>query len=198
MDNHTCTVRECGGRTVGRGYCRKHYNRWHKHGDPEVTKRRPQGMTLADAFEYFGYTESEAGCHNWNGYTSHSGYAAIRWDYTYLYTHRVAYELANGSIPEGLEVDHICHNKRCVNPAHLRAVTRKQNIENHNGAHANSKSGVRGVCRDSSTGKWRAQVKHNHVNYYLGLYDDLASAESVVVSTRNRLHTHNDRDRTAA
>lgn len=42
--------------------------------------------------------------------------------------HRIAYELAIGSIPEGLQIDHLCRVKLCVNPAHMEPVT---NTENH-------------------------------------------------------------------
>lgn len=41
--------------------------------------------------------------------------------------HRYAYEAANGPIPEGLEVDHLCKVTLCVRPAHLEAVTRREN-----------------------------------------------------------------------
>lgn len=44
-----------------------------------------------------------------------------------VYAHRWAYELAYGEIPEGLEVHHECRNKLCVNPDHLRLVTRLEN-----------------------------------------------------------------------
>lgn len=41
--------------------------------------------------------------------------------------HRVAYELIVGPIPEGLELDHLCRLKRCVNPRHLEPVTSAEN-----------------------------------------------------------------------
>lgn len=44
-----------------------------------------------------------------------------------LGAHRVAYFLGYGPIPEGLVIDHLCGNKRCVNPAHLEAVTQRTN-----------------------------------------------------------------------
>lgn len=42
--------------------------------------------------------------------------------------HRFFYEHFIGEIPEGLEIDHLCHNTICVNPAHLEAVTHSENL----------------------------------------------------------------------
>jgi hypothetical protein len=42
--------------------------------------------------------------------------------------HRIAYTLEHGPIPDGLTIDHLCRNRRCCNPAHLEAVTERENI----------------------------------------------------------------------
>lgn len=59
------------------------------------------------------------------------GYGQIGWQenkqqFMYL-AHRVAWVIANGQIPDGLTIDHLCRTRRCVNPAHLRLLT---NVEN--------------------------------------------------------------------
>lgn len=45
--------------------------------------------------------------------------------------HRFSYELFVGPIPEGLQLDHLCRRRRCVNPAHLEPVTAQENIRRY-------------------------------------------------------------------
>jgi len=112
--------------------------------------------------------------------------------------HRYSYETNVGPIPDKHDIDHICHNRACVNPDHLRATTRKQNIENQLGAMSHSRTGVRGVTPSRTKGKWRADVAHHGFQHYLGVFDSVAEAEAAVIAKRNELFTHNDADRTAA
>ena len=137
-------------------------------------------------------------CWEWLGVKVRGGYGRIGSRGRTLQAHRVAYELCVGPIPEGLVIDHMCHNPSCVNPEHLRAVTQKQNLENQSGAYSTSKSGIRGVSWSKNAKKWVGFVQHNKKNIYAGTFDDIEDAENAVIALRNKLFTHNDADRRAA
>ena len=68
-----------------------------------------------------------SGCGEWQGKIGRNGYGKFR-DF---FAHRVAYELANGPITNGLFVCHSCDNKRCCNPEHLWLGTNKENQQDY-------------------------------------------------------------------
>ncbi|MHB8409821.1 MAG: HNH endonuclease signature motif containing protein [Acidiferrobacterales bacterium] len=71
---------------------------------------------------------SESGCWLWTGQINSSGYGVLSWRGKKRLAHRVNYELRIGSIPSGLELDHLCRKRSCVNPEHLEPVTRRVNL----------------------------------------------------------------------
>lgn len=72
--------------------------------------------------------EPMSGCWLWTGGILPNGYGYFHPKHaTSRNTHRLAWELANGSIPRNLTIDHKCRVKRCVNPAHLRLLTSRDN-----------------------------------------------------------------------
>lgn len=64
------------------------------------------------------------GCHLWTGRLDRDGYGMTP---SGRRAHLVAWERAHGAIPSGLFVDHVCRVRRCVRPAHLELVTKREN-----------------------------------------------------------------------
>jgi hypothetical protein len=67
-------------------------------------------------------------CWEWTGYLSWNGYGQFKFAGRRAYAHRVSYELEYGEIPARLQIDHLCRNRKCVKPSHLRAVTQRENL----------------------------------------------------------------------
>lgn len=68
-----------------------------------------------------------AACWEWKAGLTRKGYGTIAVGGRPRLAHRVMYELVVGPIPEDLQIDHLCRNRRCVRPAHLEPVTPKEN-----------------------------------------------------------------------
>jgi hypothetical protein len=70
-------------------------------------------------------------CWVWTGCRGGRGYGMIRINYRNIQAHRVVYEELVEPIPEGLQLDHLCRNKACVNPDHLEPVTNEENMRRY-------------------------------------------------------------------
>jgi len=67
------------------------------------------------------------GCWNWNGFKDSHGYGRVNIQGEH-FAHRYVYQQTRGCIPVGMELDHLCCNRGCVNPDHLEPVTETTNI----------------------------------------------------------------------
>lgn len=72
--------------------------------------------------------DAETGCWVFQGAVNSKGYTCISKDGKNYLAHRISYELHREPIPADMTIDHLCRNKRCVNPEHLEVVTRGENI----------------------------------------------------------------------
>lgn len=66
-------------------------------------------------------------CWLWTGATGPTGYGVTYNNGKNQYVHRAVYELLVGPIPDGLQIDHLCRVRNCVNPDHLEPVTPQEN-----------------------------------------------------------------------
>jgi hypothetical protein len=70
---------------------------------------------------------TDTGCWIWKGQIVASGYGHVYWEGKTRRVHRVTYEVLRAPIPQGLQIDHLCRVRACVNPDHLEAVTAYEN-----------------------------------------------------------------------
>lgn len=70
-------------------------------------------------------------CHEWTGATDSDGYGLVRWQGQQVGVHRLIWEMDRAVIPADHVIDHLCRNRKCANPDHLRCVpTRINSTEN--------------------------------------------------------------------
>lgn len=80
------------------------------------------------------------GCWLWKGTKDKDGYGKFTIKYVTIRSHRFAYEVNKGQIPEGMQIDHLCRNHDCVNPDHMEVVSPRENTLRGDGlAAVNSK-----------------------------------------------------------
>lgn len=84
-------------------------------------------------------------CWEWTASKDRHGYGQFMLKDKDLWrAHRVSYILTHGEIPAGLDLDHVCRNRSCVNPAHLEPVTRSENLRRGDHRWRDAKTCIRG------------------------------------------------------
>lgn len=118
-----CAVSECDKDVYVREWCQAHYTRWCRYGDPLRTKTRPSPQQ-----RFWAKVTKTDTCWIWGGAKTAGGYGVFNSGEGNTVAHRFSWQAANGPVPEGLQIDHLCRNRACVNPAHLEPVTQQENI----------------------------------------------------------------------
>lgn len=150
MTMKTCSVPECDKPVRARGWCGLHYMRWHTHGDVNGFAPRP---TTEQRFWAKVYQTDD--CWLWTGALTRKGYGSFRADGRTVSAHTYAYSTCAGVVPDGMVIDHTCHDprdcdlddrcphRRCVNPDHMRVVTAS---ENSAASRRSSRNRVKATC----------------------------------------------------
>lgn len=159
----------------GRGYCNAHYIRFMKGTDMDAPLRE---LDATDEERFWAKVDKSGECWTWMGATLPGGYGVFRIGGRNRVAHRVSWTWSNGAPAPGMEVDHMCFNRPCVNPAHLRLLTHAENGQNRASANSNSKSGVRGV--HWAQNQWIAKAQIGDEVFEIGRFNDLGEAERAV------------------
>jgi len=84
-------------------------------------------MSLAERLQHYEPVPF-AGCWIWMGKVNKFGYGSLYWQGRERIAHRLLYETVRGPVAAGLQLDHLCRVRCCVNPAHLEPVTPRENV----------------------------------------------------------------------
>lgn len=124
-----CAIAGCGKPTKQRGWCGMHYMRWYKHGNPNVVLLE-KGKNLRWLNEVaMAHATNE--CLPWPFERTWKGYGRVKVGGKRLAAHRVICEKVHGPSPSSLhEAAHSCGKGHlgCVNPNHVRWLTRQENM----------------------------------------------------------------------
>ena len=101
----------------------------------------PHGYVIRPALDRFAdkIALTDSGCIEWIAGTQGEGYGqffrgrTVPGEHGKIAAHRWSYEYHVGPIPAGMEIDHLCRNRLCVNPEHLEPVTSQENISRSHG-----------------------------------------------------------------
>lgn len=136
MPKATCSIDGCDRPAQARGWCGTHYMRWRRHGDPHNGGPVKEFyLTVEDRF--WSHVDKHGPLPTWAPFLGpcwlwtaslKTGYGQFAINRSQnVGAHVYSYELTHGAISLDLVLDHLCRVRACCNPAHLEAVTHREN-----------------------------------------------------------------------
>lgn len=180
-----CKVEKCERTPFCRGWCKLHYQRWYRHGEPgDAAPRYVRHPSPEESFA--ARTERRGDCLIWTGAIDAAGYGTIRVSGKMKLAHRYAWEKVHGPLDSRTKLDHkVCYTPACVNVEHLRPATDAQNARNRSGPTKNSTTGLRNVYRRRS--KFVVLVGIAGKQRYFGTFSTAEEAAQVAEAKRQEL-----------
>lgn len=154
QEMRTCSIEGCLKKHLARGLCNAHYQKL------LVYTKAPKRKTIEERFPDLYTPEPFSGCWLWIGCVNQEGYGQFTVRRKGLTptsdkAHRLSFRLHKGEIPNGLKVLHSCDTPMCVNPAHLRLGTDRDNkmdsIRKGRHAHGETNGTTKLTARDVLT-----------------------------------------------
>lgn len=126
-----CSFPGCNKRHMAKGLCDGHWKQRKKGRSlTPLGFQRPKASQPQIIYNEIPCPNPilEGLCHIFCGRLDRDGYGRVSANGKAIFVHRYVWEIANGKIPDGMVIDHMCRNRACCNVKHLRVVTNKQNV----------------------------------------------------------------------
>jgi hypothetical protein len=123
-----CSIENCENKYIAKEFCKKHYQKYKKYGDPLAGK---YSQNKAGSKEYIS-ENSEIDINNcwiWKRFKNKKKYGKAHFQGRDIYAHRLSYLTFIGEIPNNLYVLHNCDITACVNPKHLFLGDQEDNMK---------------------------------------------------------------------